>query len=210
MGLFEVIHPGVPLPQQHFTKLIQQRCRGRRDGPLADGHAQHGLVTALLELETGCIRAQQFQKRNPVDARHFPWIRRQVPGGTPPDHHWRHHESGTGGKIIQPAQDGVRAERKPDLLFELPQRALFRGLTGIETSPGQCPLASMTAQVFGATGENQGRLRPPDLMHGKTFEISTEALLHHGQGHGGMQTFVDQVLTRFEALETPAKQRPQF
>ncbi len=210
VGLLEVIHPGVALPQQHLAELIQQRRRGGGDGTLADGHAQHGLVAAFLRLEAGRVRTQKFQQRNSVDARHLPRIGHELPCRAAPDHHRRHHESGAGGEIIEPTEDGIRPEGEPHLLFEFPQGTLFRRLAGVEAAPGQCPLARMTTQVLGTSGQDQRRLAAPRVMDGKTVEIRTKALLHHGERHCGVQAFIDKVLARIEAPEALAKQRPQI
>ena len=207
MGLLEMIYPGVAFPQQHLTELIEQRrCRGS-DGTLTYGHAQYGVVTALLNFEAGRIRTQQFQQRNAVDARHLLRIGRQFACSAPPDHNRRHHESGSGGEVVEPAEDGVGAQREPHFLLELPQGTFLGRLARVEATPRQRPLPRMAAHVFGTSGENQRRLATPGIMHGQTFEIGTKALLHHREGHRSMQTFVDQVLTRIEAPETLTEQR---
>lgn len=205
-----MIHPSVPFPQQHLAELVEQGRRRGRDGALADRHAQHRLITAFLGFEPRRIRSHQFQQRNPMNARHLTRIGGQFPRRPTPDHHRRHDETGPGSEIIEGAENGIGAQREPHLLLEFTQRTLLGRLARVEATAGQCPLPGMAAQVRGATGEDEGRLRAPAVVHWQAFEIGTEALLHHGESHRSVQAFIDQVPAGIETPQTLVEQGPQI
>ena len=98
----------------------------------------------------------EFGERHHVDPFDLLRVGSQGLAGLGPDHHGRHAESGSGGKIVELAEDVGGIEAKSDFFMGLAEGGVDDGFAGVEAPARKGKLARMMAKGGAAGDEERG------------------------------------------------------
>lgn len=118
-------------------------------------HGQNRPVAFGDFAEHGHAGFFKHAQRNDVNLFDFVGVRDRCLASFRPDDDRRHTKTRPGRKIVEAAQHVVRRQFNADFFMRLPKRCLNLGLSLVESTAGQGPLAGMPPQVRGAASNHE-------------------------------------------------------